>query len=646
MGEPMLTANEYAEIKGYSYRQAIRDIKNEKNVVITVNGKNRIKYMLPLSQLSEEQQLIYLSRKCEEMSTADPDKALSEWNEPEDRYTEAERAEADFWRETLEKWTAYRGKYPGNKTEADKAFIAIMKVEHPEREISQDILYRKFKAYKEKDTEGLIDKRGRWRKGKSSVDETVWQAFLYYWLDEAQPSIKKCIEYTKMWAAEERPELYDTIPSYSSFYRKMEELPEYIKILGRKGEKAFDDRCAPFIKRTYEDMRSNEWWIADNHTFDVMVTGKNGKPHRPYLTAFMDARSGIITGYYVTYNPGSQATLYALRRGILKYGIPENIYVDNGREFLTHDIGGLGHRRKKTKDGAELVEPPGVFKRLGIKMTNAIVRNAKAKIIERRFRDVKDHFSKLFDSYTGGNTLERPERLKKVLKKDALYTDTEFEEIVESVIEGYLNQQPYNGDVVEDHGRTKMEVFNLRLTKQRRAKAEDLTLMMLRSTRPQKVTRAGVYITVSGERIYYFSDELLELLMGKEVYLRYDPDDMKAARVYDTEDRYIMTVPAADESVAYGADKEEISEAVKKTRSFKKRAKARMQDMILSECDRRTALELVLNESRRNIAAGRNAVTDAKVIELQRAEEEPEYRKVIGGADLDIMNKNAERKKR
>ena len=51
----------------------------------------------------------------------------------------------------------------------------------------------------------------------------------------------------------------------------------------------------------------------------------------------------------------------------------------------------------------ERFEPPGVFKRLGINMTNAIVRNAKAKIIERRFRDVKDSLSRLFDTYTGGS---------------------------------------------------------------------------------------------------------------------------------------------------------------------------------------------------------------------------------------------------
>lgn len=149
------------------------------------------------------------------------------------------------------------------------------------------------------------------------------------------------------------------MPSYTTFYRRAQaDIPEPLKVLGREGEKAFRDRCAPYIRRVYDDMRSNEWWIADNHTFDIITEGENGQRHRLYLTAFFDARSGIFTGCYVTNAPSSQSTLIALRRGILKYGIPENIYVDNGREFLTYDVGGLGHRKKKPKDGQERFEPP------------------------------------------------------------------------------------------------------------------------------------------------------------------------------------------------------------------------------------------------------------------------------------------------
>lgn len=93
----------------------------------------------------------------------------------------------------------------------------------------------------------------------------------------------------------------------------------------------------------------------------------------------------------------------------------------------------------------EKVEPPGVFKRLGINMTNAIVRNAKAKIIERRFCDVKNDLSRLFNTYTGGTVVEKPERLKFVLKKDKIYTDEEFEEYVEMVLDYYFNMEEYNG---------------------------------------------------------------------------------------------------------------------------------------------------------------------------------------------------------
>ena len=231
------------------------------------------------------------------------------------------------------------------------------------------------------------------------------------------------------------------MPSYTAFYRMAQaDIPEPLKVLGREGEKAFRDRCAPYIRRVYDDMQSNKWWIADNRTFDIISEGESGQRHRLHLTAFFDARSGIFTGCHVTLNPCSQATLIALRKGILKYGIPENIYVDNGREFLTYDVGGLGHRKKKPKDGQEWFEPPPVFERLGIHMTNAIVCNAKAKIIERRFRDVKDHLSRLFDTFTGGNVLEKPESLKFILKDGRIPLDATLVETVEELLDWYFNQ--------------------------------------------------------------------------------------------------------------------------------------------------------------------------------------------------------------
>ena len=642
MGQ-MLTVKQVAEVKGCRVQYIQRMAKEGKlPSVKTVNNRNQKVYQIPLESLPDELQQRWYQMQVEQMRE---ENGIEEENRGgTDQFSAEERLEIDFWLELVRKWQEYRNLAPKrSKGETDQKFLIWCSLEYPDRTISMDILYRKWKAVRENNMAGLTDKRGKWRKGTSDIHETVWQAFLYYYLDEGQHTIQKCLEYTKMWIREKQPELYTDIPSYSSFYRKLNrDIPEGVKVLGREGHKAYNDRCAPYIRRIYEDIASNEWWIADNHTFDVIVVDKNGKQHRPYLTAFMDARSGILTGYYITYNPSSEATLIALRKGILEYGIPDNIYVDNGREFLTFDIGGLGHRRKKPKNGEERFEPPGVFKRLGINMTNAIVRNAKAKIIERRFRDVKDSLSRLFDTYTGGSVVEKPERLKGVLKKDEIYSDDEFQEYVEAVIDYYFNLQPYHGAVPADHGKLKMDVFNEHLIKKRTATAEALNLMLMRSSRAQTVGRRGVHLDIAGGRIDYWNDDFVHLMLGKKVYFRYDPDNLSEVRIYDLEDRYIMTVPADNEAVlSYNASREDVKAAMAKTRRLEKVAKEYIEHAVLADCDKVTAMELVLKEAQYN-KENYQGKANPKVLEVQRADEEPAFKKVVGGIDLDRMIRNAE----
>lgn len=647
--ETRLTAKEVADLKGCSARW-VRELAERKKM----QGQKRInvdgspEWVFPISGLEPDlqQKYFYQLQASLPLPSVDilPKRRTSS---PLDHYTAEERKEIAWWLKTVDDWQRYRNKYPGSKAEADGKFIALCAKTDPEHPLSVDMLYSRWKAIRENNLDGLVNKRGKNRKGKSTITEPMRQAFLYYYLDQSQHPIKKCYEYMKLWAQQEAPYLVADIPSYTTFYRMVQnDIPEPIKVLGREGEKAFDDRCAPYIQRIYSEMASNEWWIADNHTFDVITQGDNGQRHRLYLTAFFDARSGIFTGCYVTLNPSSQATLIALRKGILKYGIPENIYVDNGREFLTFDIGGLGHRKKKPKDAQERFEPPPVFERLGIKMTNAIVRNAKAKIIERRFRDVKDHLSRLFDTYTGGNVLEKPERLKGILKNGEIPLDSTFTEAVEELLDWYFNQQPYGGEVVTDRGKPRQQVYNENLHTKRVAGAEDLSLMLMRSSRPQKVGRLGVRLPIAGYNIPYWDNDFIIQMQGKQVYLRYDPDDLREVRVYDLEDRYICTLPARDDAICkYGDDSEQVKAAIRETRSLKKKAKAQMEASILPFVSRRTALELVMEQAHQSKTARIVPSADPKVLELQRPDEEPLLRAVAGGPDLDVMNRNALKRK-
>lgn len=184
---------------------------------------------------------------------------------------------------------------------------------------------------------------------------------------------------------------------------------------------------------------------------------------------------------------------------------------------------------------------------------------------------MKDHLSRLFDTFTGGNVLEKPESLKFILKDGRIPLDSTLVETVEELLDWYFNQQPYGGAVAKDHGKPRQQVYNENLHTKRVASAEDLNLMLMRSSRAQKVTRRGVHLDIAGQRIDYWNDELVFNYLGQQVYYRYDPDDLSEVRVYDLQDRFIMSVPADNTAVlTYGASKEEVKEAMAKVRRMER----------------------------------------------------------------------------
>ncbi|MEE0858297.1 MAG: Mu transposase C-terminal domain-containing protein [Acutalibacteraceae bacterium] len=647
-----LTTKEFAEIKGCSERYVKRLAKDGKISTERVPNKyNGYKYKIPLSELPVPKQIKWY----QDNKIPLPDYLMSKTNDKQclsknlnyEELTEEQRKQVSIWIEILTDWKRFISEYNGSKTEANKVFVAKYADKYPVK-ISIDILYRKQKIYKAGNVADLVDGRGLKRRGISYIDENLWQAFLYYYLDESQHPIKACYDYTRQWAEQEHPELLP-LPNYTTFYRHLDsDVPAPVATYAREGEKAYKDKYGFYIRREYENMESNDYWIADNHTFDVFVSGDNNKPKRMYLTAFMDARSGIFTGVYITDNPSSQATLYALRKGIIKYGIPKNVYVDNGREFLTSDVGGLGHRKKKSQ--REQIEPPPIFKRLGINMTNAIVRNARAKTIERRFEDVKNRLSRLFDTYTGGNILERPERLKKILKDGDIIDEVEFTHIVEDMLNYNFNYQEYNGPVQADKGLIRNEVYAKHLKEKRVASEEDLWLMMLRTTRPHKVSRRGVYITVAGQRLEYINDDLLLNWQGKKVYVRYDPENLASVRVYDLEDRFITTAKCADETVLeYGADKETVANAMREVRRQERIVRDSVKANRVVALGSKTALDIVLCEVENN--KRKETPRNTAVLSIQRADEKTynEIDMAVGAeeviVDISRMIKNAEKRK-
>lgn len=631
-----LTTRELAELRGCSERYINRLIQEGKISARQISSeKGTKKYQIPLSSLEPSlQKRWYQAHKRTLPSELRPTATVPQQVKSRtlEEMSADEREQVSQWIRILDAWEVARSGC-SNKAEADTAFIQQIEAEEG-IQLSYASLRRHAIAKRDGNLEGLVDGRGKWRAGQSSIDDETWQVFLSFWLDQRRFSVAKCYEYTGMYLRSIGRQV--PLPSISSFRRRIEaDIPQAIKVLGRDGDKAYRDRCAPYIKRVYDDLESNDWWVADNHTFDVI--SKDGNTlHRLYLTAFFDVRSGIFTGVYITDKPCSQATLLALRNGIRKYGTPNNILVDNGREFLTYDVGGLGHRQKKsTKD---TFNPPPVFERLGIHMVNALPRNARAKIIERRFLDVKNGLSKLFPTYTGGNVLEKPENLKQVIRAGNIPEDKTLKEAVYDILEGYFNLQAYGGAVAADRGKSRLQIFNENLHTQRKPVEEDLNLMLMRSSRAQKVGRNGVHLKIEGRQIDYWTPEFVTAMRGELVYYRYDPEDLSAVRAYDLQDRFLCELPTHDEVILrHGASTEEVSLAMKQIRAVEKAAHSDLAALLNPDISPDTAFDLVLQSAKANKDNPPVEPASPKVLQIQRPNEQPLIRAAVG-YELDVLD--------
>lgn len=646
-----LTIRQTAELKKCSVRY-VRQLCSEGKIKTEIQPHPQNKkpcYMIPVTELPADLQAVYYGkRKNIPPAPVRKNKKTKTENFPTiEELSEKERNELCFWCGLLREWQSRRSQYE-SKCIFDRDFIGECRLKYPDIKISTDILYRKLSAYRNNDYYGIIGRHSPWNAGKNSIPEPVWENFLYNWLDENKPSVAMCYRSAVDWTADFYPELLEKIPTEMTFRRRIEkDVSVSVKTLLRDGEKAFNDRCVPYIMRMYDKLSANSCWIADNHTFDIQSYGDNNKTHRLYLTAFLDAKSGVLTGWNITESPDSQSTVLALRHGIMRFGIPECIYVDNGREFLTHDIGGRGHRTGGNLSAEN--NPPTIFQTLGIEMRNAIVRNAKAKPIERTFCTVKNQFSRLFSGFCGGTVLEKPESLKRRIKDGKLPCDYEIREVFEKWIDGVYNLQAYGGSETCFKGLSRLDVWNRTIHEIRKAPESALNLMLMRTTRKQKIKRNGVYVTICGEKIWFTEPEKTIMNLEREVYVRYNPADLRNVRIYDAmSDRFLFTWAVADNLMADYLEEniETLSDANAVIRQTKKFVREQAK---LSNKQRLTLLDMTVRKAQYRKDNNFSIQHPNKIVPVIINEEYEEL--MVAGSenitiDLDKMTRNAEMRKK
>lgn len=173
---------EFAELKGCTVQYARRFFKEQQETIIQNNPvNNRPQSLLPVSALPEKLQMKYYGKLTSEAQLCLP--KAEETSQPAIKRTKAavkkefgefnaeDRELITFWTDLLREWQIRRREYD-NRSEGDMVFIAETKrlrraylAEH-NISLSRDILYRKYKAYRENNLQGLTENRGGWNKGQ------------------------------------------------------------------------------------------------------------------------------------------------------------------------------------------------------------------------------------------------------------------------------------------------------------------------------------------------------------------------------------------------------------------------------------------------------------------------------------------------
>lgn len=273
------------------------------------------------------------------------------------------------------------------------------------RHTTASTIYRQIQKYQKKGLAGLKHTKGNRRQPKAWTPEAV-----DYWIGLCIKKEHRKIAKDALYAilTQEAARKGWRVGGYESalWWAKQRITPQLLA-LQRGGVRALDNTLPPVI-RSYADLAPFEILVGDQHRFDFWVTDEDtGEVFRPEGYFWQDLRTRAFYGAAVGKKYDSYLMGLALRMGLKIFGPFGSIYTDHGKPEesnyimgIMKDMRALGMEARQTVDApVDLEEDPEEINPLAaVAGTHrmAIVRNAKAKMIEGTFRNfegvLRDHF--------------------------------------------------------------------------------------------------------------------------------------------------------------------------------------------------------------------------------------------------------------
>jgi putative transposase len=429
--------------------------------------------------------------------------------------------------------------------------------------IATRTLYRWMADYKREGILALVDMRGGLSE-EQAFSRDAQEFFKALYLSPQQLSVKICYEMTAYQS--KKLSLGWEIPSLRTVQNWAAAIPEHVRVLWREGKEAYEARFAPYIEKDPASIEPGSWWTGDHHQFNIFIRHR-GTWVRPWITAWEDMGSRALVGWHISTGPNQSTIMIAMRRGIEKFGPPDNVKIDNGKDYDSRMF--TGQTKKQRRSGIDIDEQlfAGIYGMMGIGASFAQPYHPQAKPIERFFDTLDCQFSKTFKTYCGKDSDRKPEELTAYLKTDKAIAESltleAFCDLAGQWIEAY-NRTSHNGAGME--GRSPFEVMASR--KSRRAIDPSVLDMLLCVWSGElKVGKNGVRFN----GMNYGQNEN-KLVPGGAVRIAYNPDDLRTVAVYSGENLTFICHAEQNRLIKYG---DSVSEEFVREAHAKKAAQLR-----------------------------------------------------------------------
>ncbi len=376
-------------------------------------------------------------------------------------------------------------------------------------------------------------------------------------------------------------------------------------ILARDGEKALSDKVEPYIKRDASLLEVGDILVADGHKLAFQVINPfTGKPCRATLVGFLDWKSTALVGYEIMLEENTQCIASALRNAIINLDmIPKVVYQDNGRAF----------RAKYFTDDRGFSELGfnGLYSKLRIETVFARPYNARAKVIERFFKEFQEGFEKLLPSYIGSSINNKPaymmrnEKFHKSLHNGFIPTIEKTIKMIDMWL-SFKNSQPCPNapdktivEVLSERKRQNIDINTL----------DDLMLV----TQAKTIQRNGIRFLncdYFNERLYGFKSKVL---------IKYNLFDLTSIKVFTPKGEYLCTAERVTETHPMAKflgdvkDYEDYKQKIVRQRQLKKKTVESVKKYL--QCEDIKLLETQVEQSDSHLPLQTPFNTDSKRVQ-------------------------------